>query len=110
MTSAAPEPTVFPAPAVASGLESLNPSYFALVMATGIVSIASHPLGLPAVGFALLALNVVFYVPTTRGTAIRSRLAWRHEWGRAPKRRTWYKSAFQISCAGASSEARWLMT
>jgi len=62
MTSAAPEPTVVPAPTVASGLESLNPSYFALVMATGIVSTASHLLGLPAVGFALLALNVVFYV------------------------------------------------
>src|SRR5262249_23374630 len=62
MTSAAPEPRVSPPPTVPSGLESLTPSYFALVMAPGIVSTASHLLGLPAVGFALLALNVVFYV------------------------------------------------
>src|SRR5262249_24802491 len=62
MTSASPAPTAVRAPTVASGLESLNPSYFALVIATGIVSTACHLLGLPALGFALLALNVVFYV------------------------------------------------
>lgn len=50
------------AQAAASGLETLNPAYFALVMATGIVSIASKLLGFVPVAVALLAVNVVAYV------------------------------------------------
>ena len=44
------------------GLEDLSPAYFALVMSTGIISIAAFRLGLPVVAHALFALNVVFYV------------------------------------------------
>lgn len=44
------------------GLATLNPVYFAMVMATGIVSIASHLLGLTTVALALLVVNVVTYV------------------------------------------------
>ncbi|HVS66773.1 MAG TPA: tellurite resistance/C4-dicarboxylate transporter family protein [Thermoanaerobaculia bacterium] len=40
----------------------LNPGYFALVMATGIVGIASHRLGYEPVAVALLLVNVVAYV------------------------------------------------
>ena len=40
---------------------TLHPAYFALVMATGIVSVAAHLQQLPAVGFALFVLNNVFY-------------------------------------------------
>lgn len=40
----------------------LPPAYFALVMATGIISIAAHMLGLHLVGRALFYLNGVFYV------------------------------------------------
>jgi tellurite resistance protein TehA-like permease len=49
--------------AAASGswLAELHPAYFALVMATGIVSIATQLLGLRAVAVTLYALNVVFY-------------------------------------------------
>ena len=43
-------------------LESLSPAYFGMVMATGIVSIAAHMLGLPAVAQALYYLNIVFFV------------------------------------------------
>ncbi|HWB69448.1 MAG TPA: tellurite resistance/C4-dicarboxylate transporter family protein [Solirubrobacterales bacterium] len=43
-------------------LEDLSPSYFALVMATGIVSIGCHMLGLGAVAAALFAINAVAYV------------------------------------------------
>jgi tellurite resistance protein TehA-like permease len=43
------------------GLRDLHPAYFALVMATGIVSIACHLLGFAVVSKALFALNVVFY-------------------------------------------------
>ncbi len=39
----------------------MHPAAFALVMATGIVSIAAHLLGLPGVARALFALNLVFY-------------------------------------------------
>jgi len=39
----------------------LFPGYFALVMATGIVSLAAHALGMPRIARALLALNWVAY-------------------------------------------------
>jgi len=38
------------------------PSYFALTMATGIVSMAAFLMGIPYVGEALLQLNIVFYL------------------------------------------------
>src|SRR4051812_28111046 len=50
-----------PAPAPAEGLAALHPAYFALVMATGIVSTAAHIMGLPVVPKALFALNLLFY-------------------------------------------------
>ncbi len=39
----------------------MHPAQFALVMATGIVSIAAHLLGFPAIARGLFAMNVVFY-------------------------------------------------
>ncbi len=45
----------------ASGLAQMHPAYFALAMATGIVSIASELLGLRPVAVALYVLNVLFY-------------------------------------------------
>ncbi len=42
-------------------LADMHPAYFALVMATGIVSLAAQLLGYRAVGVALFVLNVVFY-------------------------------------------------
>ncbi len=44
-----------------AGLATLSPAYFGLVMATGIVSIGAHKLGLPLLARALFALNVVAY-------------------------------------------------
>ncbi|HEX6100407.1 MAG TPA: tellurite resistance/C4-dicarboxylate transporter family protein [Thermoanaerobaculia bacterium] len=44
-----------------SALRTLHPAYFALVMATGIVSIAAQLLGIPFVPYALLAVNVVAF-------------------------------------------------
>jgi tellurite resistance protein TehA-like permease len=43
-------------------LADLPPVYFALVMATGIVSIAAHTLGHAAVAWLLLGINVVAYL------------------------------------------------
>jgi tellurite resistance protein TehA-like permease len=51
MTSAAPR-----------ALETMHPASFAVAMATGIVSIACHLLGLPAIGAAMLWANAAFYV------------------------------------------------
>ncbi len=42
-------------------IRTLHPAYFALVMATGIVSIAAQLLGIPFVPYALLAVNVVAF-------------------------------------------------
>ncbi|HSD45350.1 MAG TPA: hypothetical protein VLB87_01960, partial [Pyrinomonadaceae bacterium] len=41
---------------------NLFPGYFALVMATGIISIAAHLLAMRTVALALLVINVVAYV------------------------------------------------
>src|SRR5689334_12186641 len=53
------------------GLATMHPSYFAMVMATGIVSIASHLLGLEAIGRILLWFNVVFYIVLWTLTVLR---------------------------------------
>jgi tellurite resistance protein TehA-like permease len=44
-----------------SGLADMHPAYFALVMATGIVSLAGELLGLHAIAMALFVLNLAFY-------------------------------------------------
>ena len=44
-----------------SGLANLHPAYFAMVMATGIVSVASHLLGFLVIGKTLFWLNLLFY-------------------------------------------------
>jgi len=40
----------------------LHPGYFALVMATGIVSIACHLLGFDAIAWPLFAINIIAYI------------------------------------------------
>ncbi len=59
-------PVPVPAPTPTSGpdaaLRDLHPACFALVMATGIVSLAAHLLGHAATARALLAANAAFYV------------------------------------------------
>ncbi len=42
-------------------LAGMSPAYFGMVMATGIVSMASHLMGLPRVGHVLFQLNIVAY-------------------------------------------------
>jgi tellurite resistance protein TehA-like permease len=46
----------------APALAAMHPASFALVMATGIVSIACHLLAVPAMAVPLFAANVLFYV------------------------------------------------
>ena len=53
------------------GVRTLTPGYFALVMATGIVSIACHLLGLSLLARGFLWLNVVIYATLWVLTALR---------------------------------------
>jgi tellurite resistance protein TehA-like permease len=53
------------------GIAGMHPAYFALVMATGIVSIAAHLTGHGIVATALLALNPVFYLVLWALTIVR---------------------------------------
>jgi tellurite resistance protein TehA-like permease len=46
---------------VAGGIEHLFPGYFALVMATGIVSVAAQVMGMPGIARALLAVNLLCF-------------------------------------------------
>jgi tellurite resistance protein TehA-like permease len=50
---------------LAEAVEHLFPGYFALVMATGIVSIAAHLLEMPRIAWALLAVNIGAYAVLT---------------------------------------------
>jgi tellurite resistance protein TehA-like permease len=54
-----------------SFVEDFFPGYFALVMATGIVSLAMHFEGIPGVPELLLWLNVIFYVVLWGITVLR---------------------------------------
>jgi len=62
-----------PVASLRENLVGLFPGYFALVMATGILSISAHLLGLDAVARALLALAALFYVAL--GTLTIARIA-----------------------------------
>lgn len=53
------------------GIEGMHPAYFALVMATGIVSIGCHLLGFTGLSWSLFALNVGFYVVLWGLTLVR---------------------------------------
>lgn len=70
-----PQPTAAPASTPAAQLPPLatmHPAYFAMVMATGIVSIASHLLGFGFVGRILFWLNILFYVVLWVLTSLRA--------------------------------------
>jgi len=60
--------------ALRQAARGLSPAYFALVMATGIVSVDAHLLGLPRVAMALFVLNIVAYFAIGALTVLRA--AW----------------------------------
>ena len=63
--------TVKPAGAGAGAVANLHPAYFAMVMATGIVSVAAQLLGNRPIALALFALNIGFYVILVALTVLR---------------------------------------
>src|SRR5438874_3259832 len=54
-----------------NGVRTLHPAYFALVMATGIVSIAAKLMGMSVVAWALLVVNIIAFVVLWILTLIR---------------------------------------
>jgi tellurite resistance protein TehA-like permease len=60
--------------ALRAGVKDLSPAYFAMVMATGILSIGATQLGAPALGVGLFVLNIGVYVALSGLTALR--IAW----------------------------------
>jgi tellurite resistance protein TehA-like permease len=58
-------------PPATGGLATMHPAYFAMVMATGIVSTDAHLLGLRAIAVALFYLNVLFYLAIVALTVVR---------------------------------------
>ncbi len=62
-----------PAPSARHGtLATLSPSYFGMVMATGIVSLAAHFLAKDLIAHVLFVLNLGFYVALWLLTAVRA--------------------------------------
>lgn len=53
------------------GIENLHPAYFSLVMATGIVSIASNLLGMQGIAWSLFYINIFAYLVLWVLTLIR---------------------------------------
>ncbi len=62
MSAASPVPSSVPSGKPVPGLRGLHPAYFALVMATGIVSIAGDLLGMPQLAWGLFVFNIVAYI------------------------------------------------
>ncbi|MGE3509863.1 MAG: tellurite resistance/C4-dicarboxylate transporter family protein [Vicinamibacterales bacterium] len=56
---------------LAGAVADLFPGYFAVVMATGIVSIAAHTLQMPRIAWALLVINVFAYAVLSVMFAVR---------------------------------------
>ena len=54
-----------------AGVAGYSPAYFGMIMATGIISMDAYLLGMPALGRALLALNVFAYAVLWLLTALR---------------------------------------
>ncbi|MCC7527341.1 MAG: tellurite resistance/C4-dicarboxylate transporter family protein [Candidatus Melainabacteria bacterium] len=64
----------FPREHLSRRIAELHPAYFALVMATGIVSMDGHLFGLPEVAGALFAINVTAYCTLLILYAVRASL------------------------------------
>lgn len=56
---------------IKAGIKDLSPGYFALVMATGIISIAAFLMGMEWVAFALFGINNIFFIVLWTLTILR---------------------------------------
>ena len=56
---------------IKAGIKNLSPGYFALVMATGIISIAAFLMGMEWIAFALFGINNIFFIVLWTLTILR---------------------------------------
>lgn len=56
---------------IKAGIKDLSPGYFALVMATGIISIAAFLMGMEWIAFALFGINNIFFIVLWTLTILR---------------------------------------
>ena len=67
-----PDRGASPGAAYRASIRDLSPAYFAMVMATGILSIGASQLGAPVLGVGLFVLNIAAYVALAALTALRA--------------------------------------
>jgi tellurite resistance protein TehA-like permease len=66
-----PTPPLPRFPALRAAVRDLSPAYFAMVMATGIVSLSAHMTGMPRLAATLLGLNAATYLVIGLLTVLR---------------------------------------
>ncbi|PTR02114.1 tellurite resistance protein TehA-like permease [Nitrosomonas nitrosa] len=59
-----------------NGIRDFHPAYFAMIMATGIVSIAFEAIGFPAIAKTLFGINLLFYPAFCGLLAARGMIFW----------------------------------
>ncbi|MCF6158340.1 MAG: C4-dicarboxylate ABC transporter [wastewater metagenome] len=57
-------------------IKTVHPAYFAMVMSTGIISIASQLLGFTSIGYGLFCLNIVAYAVILSLQVLRIHMFW----------------------------------
>ena len=61
---------------IRNSIKGLHPAYFAMVMSTGIISIASNLLGFTGIAYALFYINIVAYAILLPFQTIRALMYW----------------------------------
>ena len=63
---------------ISNTIKGLHPAYFALVMSTGIISVAAKLLGFTSIAYALFYINIVAYAILLPFLILRVILYWDH--------------------------------
>ena len=61
-----------------NSIKGLHPAYFAMVMSTGIISIASNLLGFTGIAYALFYINIIAYAILLPFQTIRVLMYWNY--------------------------------
>ena len=57
-------------------IKTLHPAYFAFIMSTGIISIASNLLGFTGIAYGLFYINIIAYAAILSLQILRIRMFW----------------------------------
>ncbi|MBC8554424.1 MAG: C4-dicarboxylate ABC transporter, partial [Candidatus Brocadiales bacterium] len=61
---------------ITNSIKGLHPAYFAMVMSTGIISIASKLLGFTSIAYALFYINIAAYAILLPFQTLRALMYW----------------------------------